>query len=94
MVQSFVVDSVEHAVPEPTGADLVCYQADQWSRGHTRFANKGGKKKSLSYTNHNKEQNQIRAHCMKQVRVAAMSNSLMNSTSNQDKETPAPSTSL
>lgn len=29
MVQSFVVDFVEHVVPVPTEAHLVCYQAKQ-----------------------------------------------------------------
>lgn len=61
VVQSFVVNFVEHVVPEPTGADFVCYQADQGNRGHSRVPTKRGGKKSLSYTNHNQMQNQIQA---------------------------------
>lgn len=44
VVQSFVVNFVEHVVPEPSGADFVCYQADQGNRGHSRVPTKRGEK--------------------------------------------------
>lgn len=59
VVQSFVVDFVEHVVTVPNGAHLACYQAERWNRGYTRFATKEEKKKkSVSDTKsaHHKHQ--------------------------------------
>lgn len=44
VVQSFVVDFAEHAVPVPTRA---CYQPERWNRGYSRFTTKE-KNKELS----------------------------------------------
>lgn len=97
-VQSFVVDFVEHVVPEPTGADFMCYQADRWSRGHTRFATKGKKKT----TELHKPQQNAKPNLSTLQDAGSRCNHLdisrlfgwMNSTSNQGKEAPTPSTPL
>lgn len=98
MVQSFVVGFVEHVVPEPTGADLVCYQADPWNWGHTKFATKGEKE----ITELHKPQQNAKPNSSTLQEAGSSCNHLdisrlfgwMNSTSNQDKEAPTPSISL
>lgn len=98
MVQSFVLDFVEHVVPEPTGAGLVCYQADQWNRGHIIFATKGRKK----ITELDKPQQNAKPNSSILQEAGSSCNhpdlsrlfGWMNSTSNQEKEAPTPSSSV
>lgn len=96
MVQSFVVDFVEHITSVPTGTHPACFQAEWCKREHTAFFTKDKKDQQptrdqlVSNTkskNHNKMQKQIKARCRKQVLVATtLTSSLFvvrSSTSNQ-----------
>lgn len=98
MVQSFVVDFVEHVVPEPTGADFV-NRLTSGTGDTPDLLVKGKKKKSLSYTK--PQQNAKPNSCTLQEASLSCNHpdisrlfGWINSKSNQGKEAPTPSTSL